>query len=47
MATLQDLGFVIENADAELGIVNASRLDGYRLKMTRHALSYRMKKLGL
>ena len=34
MATLQDLGFVIENADAELGIVNASRLDGYQLKMT-------------
>ena len=26
--------FVIENADAELGIVNATKLDGYQLKMT-------------
>lgn len=34
MATLQDLEFVIENADAELGIVNATKLDGYQLKMT-------------
>lgn len=34
MATLQDLGFVIDNADAELGSVTASKLDKYVIKMT-------------
>lgn len=34
MATLQDLGFVIDNADAQLGSVTASKLDRYVIKMT-------------
>jgi hypothetical protein len=34
MATLQDLGFVIDTADAELGSVTASKLDRYVIKMT-------------
>jgi len=34
VATLQDLGFVIDNADADLGTVSATKLDGYQIKMT-------------
>ena len=34
LATLQDLGFVIDNADAMLGTASATKLDGYALKMT-------------
>jgi len=34
MATLQDLGFVLDNADVELGTVSATKLDRYQLKMT-------------
>lgn len=34
MATLQDLGFVIDKADATLGSVTGTKLDGYLLKMT-------------
>ena len=34
MATLQDLGFVIDEADATLGAVSATKLDGYELRMT-------------
>lgn len=34
MATLQDLGFVVENADETLGTVTAMKLDGYALRMT-------------
>ena len=34
MATLQDLGFVIDTADAELGSVTASKLDRHVIKMT-------------
>lgn len=34
MATLQDLGFVVDTADAELGSVTASKLDKYVIKMT-------------
>ena len=34
IATLQDLGFVIDNADADLGTVSATKLDGYQIKMT-------------
>lgn len=34
MATLQDLGFVIDNADADLGSVSATKLDRYAIKMT-------------
>ena len=34
MATLQDLGFVINEADATLGTVSATKLDYYALRMT-------------
>ena len=34
IATLQDLGFVIDKADEVLGTVSATKLDGYRLRMT-------------
>jgi len=34
IATLQDLGFVIDKADKELGTVSATKLDQYRLRMT-------------
>lgn len=34
VATLQDLGFFIDNADADLGTVSATKLDGYQIKMT-------------
>ena len=34
MATLQDLGFVVDNADELLGTVSATKLDRYALRMT-------------
>jgi len=34
MATLQDLGFVMDKADAGLGVVTATKLDKYALRMT-------------
>ena len=34
IATLQDLSFVIDKADATLGSVSATRLDGYEMRMT-------------
>lgn len=34
IATLQDLGFVIDRADATLGSVSATKLDVYQLKIT-------------
>jgi hypothetical protein len=34
IATLQDLGFVIDRADATLGTVTATKLDGYQLRVT-------------
>ena len=34
IATLQDLGFVIDKADATLGTITATKLDGYQLRMT-------------
>lgn len=34
IATLQDLGFVVDKASSSLGIVSATRLSGYVLKMT-------------
>lgn len=34
IATLQDLGFVIDRADATLGTVSATKLDSYLLKVT-------------
>lgn len=34
IATLQDLGFVVDKADEDLGTVSATKLDGYRMRMT-------------
>lgn len=34
IATLQDLSFVIDKADATLGSVSATKLDGYQLRIT-------------
>ena len=34
IATLQDLGFVIDKADADLGAVSATKRDRYMLRMT-------------
>ena len=34
IATLQDLGFVIDKADLDLGTVSATKLSGYALRMT-------------
>ena len=34
IATLQDLGFVIDKADAELGTVSGTKRKGYTLRMT-------------
>lgn len=34
IATLQDLAFVVDKADLELGTVSATKLDGYFLRMT-------------
>lgn len=34
IATLQDLGFVLDKADATLGIVTATKLNSYALRMT-------------
>ena len=34
MATLQDLGFVIDDANMLIGTVSATKLDGYALRMT-------------
>ena len=34
MATLQDLEFVIDNADVELGTVSGTKLSGYYMRMT-------------
>jgi hypothetical protein len=34
IATLQDLGFIIDRADATLGSVSATKLDSYLLKIT-------------
>ncbi len=34
IATMQDLGFVIDRADSELGTVSGTKLDGYSLRLT-------------
>ena len=34
IATLQDLGFVVDKADEDLGTVTATKLDGSQLRMT-------------
>lgn len=39
ISTLQDLSFVIDKADAELGTVSATKLSGYQIRMTVTARS--------
>ena len=34
IATMQDLGFVIDKADGDLGTVSGTKLDGYSLRLT-------------
>ena len=34
IATLQDLGFIIDKASFELGAISATKLSGYNLRMT-------------
>ncbi|MFB1035997.1 MAG: hypothetical protein QMC38_11695 [Sinobacterium sp.] len=34
ISTLQDLSFVIDKADADLGTVSATKLSGYQIRMT-------------
>jgi hypothetical protein len=34
IATLQDLGFVIDKADEDLGTISATKLSGYAMRMT-------------
>jgi hypothetical protein len=34
IATLQDLGFLVDRADETLGTVSATKLDGYTLRLT-------------
>lgn len=34
IATLQDLGFVVDKADLSLGTISATKLDGYAMRMT-------------
>lgn len=38
IATLQDLGFVIDKASFDLGSVSATKLHGYRIRMTVTAI---------
>lgn len=38
IATLQDLGFVVDKASFDLGSVSATKLDGYRVRMTVTAI---------
>lgn len=39
ISTLQDLSFVIDDADADLGTVSATKLSGYQIRMTVTARS--------
>lgn len=34
IATLQDLNFIVDKADDELGIISATKLSGYTIRMT-------------
>jgi hypothetical protein len=34
IATLQDLGFIVDQADEELGVVTGTKLAGYQVRMT-------------
>lgn len=34
IATLQDLGFIIDKADSDIGSITATKLSGYQIRMT-------------
>jgi hypothetical protein len=34
IATLQDLGFIVDQADEEIGVVTGTKLAGYQVRMT-------------
>jgi hypothetical protein len=34
IATLQDLGFIIDKTDEDLGLVTGTKLSGYQIRMT-------------
>lgn len=45
IATLQDLSFVVDKADMELGSISATKLDGYALRMTVSVRPYSDKRV--
>ena len=45
IATLQDLSFVIDKADMDLGTISATKLDGYALRMTVSVRPHEAKKI--
>jgi hypothetical protein len=45
IATLQDLGFVVDKADENLGVVSGTKLAGYSLRMTVTARPYGEKQM--
>ena len=47
IATLQDLGFTIDQADAELGTVTATRLHRYSMRMTVTAVKKGDKRIAV
>jgi hypothetical protein len=47
IATLQDLGFTIDQADAELGTVTATRLHQYSMRMTVTVVKKGVKRIAV
>lgn len=47
IATLQDLGFVIDKADEDLGSVSGTKLNGYMLRMTVTVKSHGKKQTAI
>ena len=47
IATLQDLGFTIDQADAELGTVTATRLHEYTMRMTVTAVEKESQRISV
>ena len=47
IATLQDLGFIIDKTDEDLGLVTGTKLSGYQIRMTVIARSRGDKQLAV
>lgn len=47
IATLQDLGFTIDQADAELGTITATRLHEYTMRMTVTVVQKEAKRISV